>query len=152
MPSRWPKCLPKTNFSGDNSQTEQRLVPGASCLLRNCPISKSYKQNHIGNVELKYFFSPRMRVVPLSAPTDHTLKAPELLSGLITAARAPRAPRAAPRRQLLWLIENIMCYQPKETLISTQTEARMKKNTSAGILRAIKANREEARVLMLPHP
>lgn len=37
-------------------------------------------------------------VVPLSALTDHTLKAPELLSGLITASprATPRPSRAAP--------------------------------------------------------
>lgn len=48
-------------------------------------------------------------VVPLSALTDHTLKAPELLSGLITppppAPALHRPPALAPRalRQLLFV-------------------------------------------------
>lgn len=39
-------------------------------------------------------------VVPLSALTDHTLKAPELLSGLITASCPPPRARPAARASL----------------------------------------------------
>lgn len=57
-------------------------------------------------------------VVPLSALTDHTLKAPELLSGLITApppsaqaARPALTPRAL--RQLLFVFPTYNLYSEK---------------------------------------
>lgn len=76
------------NFSRDVSQTKRKQLPRGRMFIEKL-LNLEELQNKTASEMLNYFFSRRMVVVvPLSALTDRTPNAAELLSGLITPTPA----------------------------------------------------------------